>query len=55
MKLFGATVPFLLVLVKSVRQSQPHFFMHENVKGFPIEEIKELLPGVYVQPNSLVE
>ena len=43
--LSGATVVYLLVFVKAVLQSLPHCLVHENVLGFPIDVLKNLLKG----------
>ena len=40
-------MPFLLILLKSVRQGRPDVFLHENVKEFPIELFQQTLGGLY--------
>lgn len=43
--LYGPTVMYLLIFVKSIKQSRPHILIHENVTAFPIELIISLLAG----------
>lgn len=56
--LSGATVVYLLVFVKAVLQSLPHCLVHENVLGFPIDVLKNLLKDYYnctystISPNE---
>ena len=41
----GPTVVFLILFIKSIKQSLPHMLIHENVMNFPIDVIIDLLSG----------
>ena len=41
----GPTVVFLILFIKSIKQSLPHILIHENVMNFPIDVIIDLLAG----------
>ena len=39
----GPTIPYLLLMLKSIKQGRPDIVIHENVQGFPWQEVLQLL------------
>lgn len=46
MRLCGKTVPYLIILIKMVRQTRPACFIHENILEFPLETLTDHLSGI---------
>ena len=51
----GPTVPYLILMLKSIKQGRPDVAIHENVTDFPWKEVFTVLQGASTESKLVLK